>query len=157
MHSISFKQRAFETIINCAADFQSIYLDYEYLIYSDGFVIQPFYIISAIAGNYKHLTGVHSAISPYDFFEKCKNGTLTENDFDFNKTEGSVKFVKGVVRNKILALPSMGNLFYEKLIAEENFVQGKITCSLATASSTITLGFEDICFTINNLQTVDQM
>ena len=143
MNPVSFKQRICSVIIDCAADFQSIYVDYEYLIYSEGFKIQPYYIIAAMAGNYKHLTGVNSAILPFDFFKKCLNGTLTENDFNFVKIGESENFVKGVVRNKILALPSLKNLLYEKLIAEEDFVQGSITCSLATANNTITIGFED--------------
>ena len=143
MGSVSFKQRACKTIVDCAVDFQSVFLEYEYLIYSEGFTIQPYYIVSAMAGNYKHLTGVNSSISPFDFYEKCINGSLTENDFNFIKKGESEGFVKGVVRNKIIALPSIANFFNEPLFAEENFVQGAVTCSLATTDSTITLGFED--------------
>ena len=143
MNSLSFKQRVCNVIINCANDFKSTFLDYEYLIYSDAFAVQPFYIISAKAGNYKHLTGVNSAIAPYDFFEMCLNGTLIENDFDFIKPNESEVFVKGVVRNKIIALPSISNLFFEALIAEENFVNGKVNCTLATSDNKITVGFEN--------------
>ena len=143
MNPISFKRRACDTIVNCAKDFKSVFIDYDYLVYSESFTIQPYYILSAMAGNYKHLTGVNSVLAPYDFFEKCINGTLNETDFDFIKKGESENFVKGVVRNKIIALPLMATIFTEKLTAEENFIQGAITCSLATAGSQITLGFEN--------------
>ncbi|MCL1795117.1 MAG: PBECR4 domain-containing protein [Oscillospiraceae bacterium] len=140
---MSFKQRVCKTITSCAADYNSVFLDFDYLVYSSKFVMHPYYTISAKPGNYKHLTGVNSAITPYVFFEKCLNGTLTEIDFDFIKPHESEAFVKGVVRNKITALPLISNIFTQKLIAEENYIRGKVNCSLATTDTKITIGFED--------------
>jgi len=142
MSFVSFKQRACNIFIQCAADYQSVFLDYEYLIYGDGFTMLPYYTISAKRGNYMHLTGVNSSLSPYEFFGRCLNGILTENDFDFIKPDVSEDFVKGVVRSKVIALPSMKNLFNQKLYAVENFKTGAVTCSLATADNKITVGFE---------------
>ena len=135
MNPKSFKQRVCETIISCATDYKLTFLNYEYLIYSDKFTIKPYYIISAKEGNYKHLTGVSSEKSAYSFFEMCLNGTLTEDDFSFS--------CKGIVRSKVIALPLMSGLFLQKLTAKEDFVQGKISCSLATSDNKITIGFED--------------
>jgi hypothetical protein len=143
MSVISFKQRVLNTIISCAADYKSVYLAYDYLIYSDKFQKNQYYTINAKEGNYKHLTGVNSTATPFDFFEMCLNGSLTEDDFDFIKPEESEKLVRGVVRNKIMALPSMADLFNNDLIAEENFSHGRVNCMLATADNNITVGFED--------------
>jgi len=142
MSDLSFKERVRNVIISCAMDYKSIFLDYEYLIYSDKFTIHPYYTISAKAGNYRHLTGVNSIINPYAFFEKCLDGSLTDTDFNFIKPGESERFVKGVVRNKIIALPSMANLLFERLMAEENFARGAANCTLATADGKITVGFE---------------
>ena len=143
MQSLSFKQRVLNTIVSCAQDFKSVFLDFEYLIYSDKFSIEPYYIISSTATNYKHLTGVNSNIAPYEFFEMCLNGTITENDFDFAKLGQAESSVKGAVRQKIIALPLMSTLLLGKLTAEENYVQGRINCSLATTDNKITIGFEN--------------
>lgn len=134
MSVVSFKQRVCSVLINCALDYKTVFLDYDYLIYSKDFVKEPYYTVSAKEGNYKHLTGVCSEIPPYAFFEKCLSGVLTENDFDF---------IKGVVRSKIIALPLMSNIFNERLIAQEDFSHGAVTCSIATADNKITIGFED--------------
>jgi len=142
MSSTSFKQRVLNTITDCAPRFKAVFMDYEYLIYSEKFTMQPYYIISTIAGNYKHLTGVNSTVSPHDFFEMCLNRTLTADDFDFSKEGQDEKFVRGVVRSKIIALPSMFDLFTNDLNAKENFTQGTVNCSLATTDNAITIGFE---------------
>ena len=143
MSKTSFKERACNIFIECATDYKTVFLDYDYLIYGDSLSIFPHYIISAKTGNYMHLTVVNSPLSPYGFFEKCLNGTLNEEDFNFIKPNMTENFVKGVVRNKIVALPSMADLFSQKLYAVESFKTGAITCSLATADKKITVGFED--------------
>ena len=101
-----------------------------------------YYIISAIAGNYKHLTGVNSHLTPHDFFQKCIDHTLTCYDFDFCKKGESEKFVKGVVRNKIIALSKLSTFLNERLTAVENFSCGAVSCTLAATDSQITVGFE---------------
>jgi len=143
MSSPSFKQRVCKVITDCAAEYKAVFLDYDYLIYSSDFNNMPYYIVSAKEGNYKHLTGVNSFLSPYDFYYACLAKTLSESDFDFIKPGQSVKFTKGVVRSKIIALPFMATLFNKALIAEESFIHGAINCTLATADNEITMGFED--------------
>jgi len=143
MGVVSFKERVCSVVIACATDFKLVFLDYEYLIYSKEFTLQPYYILTAKSGNYRHLTGVNSTITPYMFFEKSLNGTLVESDFNFHKTGESESYTRGVVRNKIIVLPRLSNFFNGKLIAEENFKHGKVACTLATTDNTITIGYED--------------
>lgn len=128
-------------MIKAAKDYKEKYIDYEYLICSEGFVQKSYYIIDAQKDNFQHLTGVNSLISPKDFFDKCYNSTLQDLDFDFVKRGQSEKSVKGSVRRKIKALPDMMKLFESRLLVEENFRKNKIYCSFAAADGSCTLGF----------------
>lgn len=139
----SFKERVCLELTKAAKSYQEIYLDYEYLICSEAFVRRKYYIVDAQKDNFQHLTGVHSRISPKIFFEKCYQGTIVEEDFDFVKKGQDEKAVKGTVRRKIKVLPNMMNLFKVGLQAEENFVKNKIVCSFATADGSCTLGFSE--------------
>ena len=89
---ISFKTRVLETAISYSKGYYSLYVSLDYLIISDAFHIHPYYIVSAEKSNYLHLLGVSTGLSASDFFEKCYNGTLTEDDFEiadrnFNRKE----------------------------------------------------------------------
>jgi len=145
MKSVSFKKRVLDEIVKHANDYLSVFVGYDYLIYSDKFRAQPFYILSAKEGNYKHLTGVISDISPYEFFSRCISGTLNEDDFGFTltKPDGTVADMKGIVKKKIKALSYMSNFFYAKPVAEENFIRGNVSCTLASSDNKITIGFEN--------------
>jgi hypothetical protein len=143
MSKINFKERIKNVIINEAKAYKQNYVDYEYLICSDAFVINEYYIIDAKEDNYQHLTGVHALISPQDFFNKCLDGTLSEDDFDFAKKGQTEKSVKGSVRRKIQVLPDMMNLFQKNIIVEETFEKNKIKCAFATTDKSLTLGFTD--------------
>ena len=134
---MDFKQRVHREVINCATIYKSVFVDYDYLIYSSTFKEKPYYIVSASEDNYPHLTGVHSLISAQDFYIRCLDGTLQETDFEI---EGENK---GSVRRKIKILPLLSTLFSDKLYAEESFSKGKIHCSLATSDDKLTLGFVD--------------
>ena len=73
-----------------------------------------------------HLVGVHTTLTPSEFFEKCFNDTLTENDFDFSKKNQSEKSVKGSVRRKISALENINNFFLHKsYISKKGFAKIK--------------------------------
>ena len=138
---IPFKTRAKDEMIACAKVYKSTLLDYEYLVCSKAFVKYPYYIISAYKGNYKHLTGVESHLSPDDFFDKCLDGTLTENDFSFVKPGYTEAEVKGSVRRKLSVLHNIDNIFSSQTQIEEDFIKGNIHCSFATANSECTIGF----------------
>jgi len=67
MEEIAFKERVKNVLINEAQKYKKNYVDYEYLICSDAFKINDYYIISANEDNYQHLTGIHSLISSKEF------------------------------------------------------------------------------------------
>lgn len=139
----TFKERVRSEIIKAAKQYKAIYASYEYLICSEAFVQNDYYIVAAMEDNFQHLTGVHSNISPQDFFDKCIQGTLVDTDFDFTKKGQDEKAVKGTVRRKIKVLPDIMQLFKPGLLAEENFKKNKIVCSFATADRACTLGFSE--------------
>lgn len=77
------------------------------------------------------------------FFDKCFDGTLIEEDFDFSKQGKDEKSIKGSVRRKIQSLERVSTLFENDLLFEENFKKNKIICAIATTDKQITLGFSD--------------
>lgn len=85
MDKVSFKERVRQIIIQCSKKYKENFLDYNYLVCSSAFTENDYYIINAHADNYQHLTGVNSVLSPKTFFEKCFNGTITTDEFDFIK------------------------------------------------------------------------
>ncbi|MCL2361730.1 MAG: PBECR4 domain-containing protein [Defluviitaleaceae bacterium] len=106
MSKLTFKQRTRSEIVKSAADYKAVFIDYDYLIFSEDFKIKPYYIISANADNYPHLTGVNSLLpSAQTFFDKCIDGSLEESDFDFaskNRSESDVKGPKTLLQSNEL-------------------------------------------------------
>lgn len=142
MDKISFKERVRQTVITCSKKYKNNFVDYDYLVCSNAFLKKDYYIISAYEDNYQHLTGVHSLISPQDFFDKCYDGSLSDSDFDFIKKDQSEKSVKGSVREKIAVLDNTMDLFtYPEIYVEESFHKNRVFCSFATAVNSFTLGF----------------
>ena len=113
----------------------------EYLVCSEAFKKNPYYIIGAHTSNYEHLTGVSSALSADEFFNKCLEGTLQEDDFAFFKKGQSEVEVKGSVRRKINALPNLSSLFEAETLVEEDFVKNRVKCTFAAGKTACTLGF----------------
>ncbi len=149
MDRMTFKERVVSVATAQARVYQDVFVNYEYLICSDAFVIQDYYILSAKGDNYQHLVGVNTPdLSPQGFFEKCICGTLQESDFDFHKrgrTEGSVK---GSVRKKLKALPFYTSMFERDLAVQESFTQNQVICSFAATDDSMTIGY------INNKKAV---
>ena len=98
---ISFKERVRLTAIKESKSFKSIFVDKEFLICSHSFKKRDYYILSAEKDNYLHLVGIGTQLSALDFFNKCYDGTLSLDDFDFNKNGQDESSVKGSVRRKI--------------------------------------------------------
>lgn len=140
----TFHSRAKDTIISSAFDYASYFLDYDYLIISDAFVKNKYYIISAIEGNYLHLTGVQTSLSAAQFFRKCisSENPLKESDFSLEKDIDSSlpekaqkeqkKKAKGNIRRKIQALPNIKGIFHSQdTLVEEDFVKNRVHCTIA--------------------------
>lgn len=140
MCNVSFKERVKNEAISNVKLYETNFINYEYLICSEAFD-NRYHIIKSDKGNYLHLIGIHTDLTPEKFYDKCYAGLLDENDFDFIKPNQSEKSVKGSVREKITVLPYMVNLFEQELFAEDNFKKNKIECAFATADKKCTLGF----------------
>lgn len=69
MNNISFKQRVCQSIIDQSKIYQKIFVDRQYLICSKCFKNRKYYILVANKDNYLHLVGVHTNLTPSDFFE----------------------------------------------------------------------------------------
>lgn len=137
----SFKMRVKEEAIRCSKIYKGLLVDYDYLLCSEVFANANYYIIQGHEDNYEHLTGVGTKMSAAEFFEKCYDGTLEEDDFSFQKRHESEKNVKGAVRDKIRVLPDIAGLFNSNTVVEEGFHQNSIACSFAAEGITFTMGF----------------
>lgn len=143
MCTVPFKEKVKNAAIKNAPLYKDKLMGYEYLVCSEAFG-QGCHIIKADKGNYLHLIGIHTALTPDKFFDKCMGSAekqLTEDDFDFSKPGRSEKSVKGSVRQKIAALPNALDLFKQSLWAEDNFKKNEVSCAFAAADNNFTLGF----------------
>lgn len=139
---ITFKERVKNTAISEVINYYHIFVENRYLIFSSAFKQQKFYILAAEKDNYLHLIGVNTHLKAKDFFDKCLQGTLTEDDFDFTRPHYDIKSVKGSVRRKINCLPFLNNILESNdLVFDENFKKNNIVCALAASDGNATLGF----------------
>lgn len=141
MDKLSFKERVAQVAIEQAKQYKISYADCEYLICSKAFRLAEYYIISAHEDNFRHLLGVNTTLSAQAFFNKCIDGTLTENDFDFAKFGRSEKQVKGTIRRKLKALPAFVHMMERELVVQETFRKNQVCCSFATTDGDVTAGF----------------
>lgn len=140
--NISFKERVKNIVISEANDYFQVYVENSYLIFSADFKMKEYYVLAAEKDNYLHLIGVNTELKAKDFFEKCVFGTLTEEDFDFEKQSQNPNSVKGSVRRKINCLSHLNKLFESnELVFEEGFKKNSIICAIAASDQKVTLGF----------------
>ena len=137
----SFKERVRNAAIQFSKDYFSQYVSRDYLVFSDAFHSQPYYIISAEKSNYLHLVGVSTKLTALDFFEKCYNGTLSDNDFEISAHGQDPKASKGSIRRKINALPAISGLIDTSNLIEESFQKNAVSCTIASSDGSCTLGF----------------
>lgn len=137
----SFKTRVCHAAIQFAASYYEYYIQYDYMIFSDAFISNSFYIISAEKTNYLHLIGVSTRLSALDFFDKCYAATLTEDDFEIAFHGNDNRKFKGTIRRKINALSFIDGLMNVGNMVEEGFHKNAVTCSLASSDGNCTMGF----------------
>lgn len=152
MSNSSFNSRVKDAIIAGAIDYNTYFVNYDYLLISEAFVKNRYYIISAVKNNYLHLTGVKTALSPEQFFLKCVSSQLQESDFSI---EGNIdpslptavqrelrKKAKGNIRRKIQSLPNIKGIFHNtETLVEEDFVKNRVHCTIAANKDISTIGF----------------
>ena len=113
----SFKERVKLQLISSAKLYFEHLVCNDYLIYSKNFKYQKYYLVSAKKDNFLHLTGVRTDLKANEFFEKCFEATLTEDDFDLGS-----KQQKGLIRRKISVLDKAIMIFSTTNITlEEKF------------------------------------
>ncbi len=139
--NISFKSRVKNEAITYASRYKSYFVDKSYLIISDAFSNQPYYIIEAEESNYLHLVGVSTSLSAQGFYDKCVDGSLNEDDFELSFHGKDPKFSKGSIRQKILTLPYMFSIISSMSLVEEDFIKNVVRCSLASSNHSCTVGF----------------
>lgn len=150
----SFQSKVRVAIIAGAIDYCDYFINYDYLIVSDAFIKNNYYIISAVEGNYLHLTGVKTALSATHFFKKCiaADAPLQESDFSIseaidpllpkNVQKSQKTRAKGNVRRKIQALPKIKGIFHNPdTLVEEDFVKNRVHCTIAAKKEISTMGF----------------
>ena len=138
---VSFKTRVKETAIIYAKEYQSYYVNKEYLLISDALCSYKFCIIKAEKDNYLHLLGITTRFSASVFFDKCYQGTLEECDFEIVSHGQDSSSSKGSIRRKINALPYIFDLMGSNSFVEENFRKNSVSCSVASSNGLCTLGF----------------
>ena len=141
IETISFKTRVRDVAVYCASLYDSYFVRKSYLIVSDAFSTNPYYIVEAEESNYLHLVGVSTTLSAKDFYAKCLDGTLQEADFELSFHGRDPKFSKGSIRQKILTLPGIFGILSVSSLVEEDFSKNVVKCSFATSDDTCTLGF----------------
>lgn len=137
----SFQERVRDAIIQSAKEYKEYFVDYDYLICADCFQNASYYIVQAHDTNFKHLTGVSTALTAKDFFQKAYHGTLAEDDFSISKKGIPDKAAKGTVRRKINALPNVIGIFNSNTLVEEDYAHNSIRCSFIAEDKKSTIGF----------------
>lgn len=139
---MTFKDRIVDVATTQAQLYKAVFVDYEYLVCSQAFQVNDYYILAAKGDNYQHLVGVNTPqLSPKAFFSKCLQGTLKADDFDFQKKGRDEKAVKGSVRKKIRALPYYTAMFTQPFVVQEGFSKNSVLCSFAGTDCNMTIGY----------------
>lgn len=138
---VSFKTRVLNTIIQCAKQYNTFYVEQNHLLVSNAFKKKPYYIIQAEKDNFLHLTGVSTSLSAVDFFDKAMDGTLAESDIQLITHGKSEKDSKGTIRQKIKNLTSITAVVGRSCMVQEDFKRNAVLCTFASANAQCTVGF----------------
>ena len=138
---VSFKTRVLNTIIQCAKQYNTFYVEQNHLLVSNAFKKKPYYIIQAEKDKFLHLTGVSTSLSAVDFFDKAMDGTLAESDIQLITHGKSEKDSKGTIRQKIKNLTSITAVVGRSCMVQEDFKRNAVLCTFASANAQCTIGF----------------
>lgn len=139
MKTVSFTQNTIKVLIATSREYKTHFIDKEYLIFSSKLSEAPYHILTGKAENYLHLTGVDTALSKIQFYRKCVQGKIGEQDIQCG-TSGSLR--RSFIRDKRAVLPEMKKILtFPNLFIEESFSRNRIYSKLATTNLKSTLGF----------------
>ena len=131
---VPFKTRVLNTIIQCAKQYNTFYVEKNHLLVSDAFKKKPYYIIQAEKDNFLHLTGVSTSLSAVDFFDKAMDSSLAESDIQLITHGKSEKDSKGTIRQKIKNLTSITAVIGSSCMVQEDFKRNAVLCTFASAN-----------------------
>lgn len=147
----SFKATVRKQLIEASKSYSKL-LDVKISIFSEHFEFSNQYTLRFYKTNFLHLTGVKTSLSAEEFFEKCFNKSIVEQDFDCDST----KETKGIVRQKMKHLVKIGDIFNKKLLFQEKFEKGKVACVIATTNGECTVGFVDAKYCVRPKTILDK-
>ena len=133
----SFKANVKQQLLLAAKDYSELF-DKIILVSSSEFQFEKEYVLRFSKTNFLHLTGVISHLSAEEFFLKCFNETIEEDDFDYDKVKNKTN-----IKNKLKCLVSISTMFNKEVLVQEIFVKNRVVCKLATADDRCTIGFAD--------------
>ncbi len=136
---MTFKEIVKEKLLIAANEYKKL-LQFDYLIESTSFLYQSEYILRFYEDNFLHLTGVKTKLKAKDFYKKCINKSLIDEDFDCN----SNKDLRNKIKEKLKNLSTIGDFFDRNLVVQENFKKNRIQCKIASSDGLCTLGFISI-------------
>lgn len=141
--SNSFLRFVQRRLFELAPLYDDYFIKHRYLIVCSNFKGRSYYIATANEGNFLHLTGVGTQLTPYEFFVKCRNKTLTFDDFFISNTDS--KHNKNVVGEKLDNFKLLFSMFSTSSFIQEDFhsKSNSIYCLVATSDGYCTLGFTD--------------
>ena len=113
-------------------------LDCRIILKSMNFIQQDCYVLRFFKTNFLHLTGLKTNLSTEEFFNKCYDGTIMENDY-FLGLNNDRKTVKRKLKN----LVRIGQFFDYEIMVQEAFAKNQIVCKIATSDGKCTIGFVD--------------
>ena len=115
-------------------------IDQSFLIYDDQLENKKGYLLRFYKNNFLHLTGVKTNLSAKEFYFKCFNDTLKQNDL----TNFSNNTYRRLFRGKLYALKQIDQYFYQTLDVQENFERNSVLCTIATSDGIKTIGFAKV-------------
>ena len=138
MGTTDFKERVASLACEYAPYFKELFIDREFLFYSEAFGADACEYMTADSFNYSHLLGIHSSIPNHKLFDMCMSGTLTANDFHFAHQQVDEITGKGYARRKMRALRYIDELLEDGVMVQANYRQASI-------SGRFLLGTENVC------------
>lgn len=143
-----FLQNTIDILEEAVEHYQSVFVDKEYLLYSND-CENKYFIITGIRENFYHLTGVHTSLYSRKFYKKLLDKELTTVDISsirYNQVTNKNEDLTRAIRSKRQVINNIETFFESNLFIEENFNMGddsKVSCKLASSDNICTIGFAE--------------
>ncbi|MCQ2786956.1 MAG: PBECR4 domain-containing protein [Bacilli bacterium] len=124
-------------LVNKAALSYSKLIGFDFILSSNLLKYQNQYIVRFRKENFLHLTGIETNIHPTLFYELALNGRLSSKVLGRH----SKRYLRYVVKKKIMNLINIDSFFDNSIDIEEDFHKGVVYCLIATTNGNYTLGF----------------